>query len=62
MSKRIKIGIIGCGMVSGSHVNGYLDHPQHAEIVAVCDTVDANVKAATCGSPFRGSLARGSRN
>lgn len=44
MSKRIKIGIIGCGMISGSHVNGYLAHPQHAEIVAVCDTVDANVK------------------
>ena len=44
MSKRIKIGIIGCGMIAGSHVNGYLDHPQHAEIVAVCDTVEANVK------------------
>ena len=44
MSKRIKIGIIGCGMISGSHVNGYLAHPQQAEIVAVCDTVDANVK------------------
>ena len=44
MSKRIKIGLIGCGMISGSHVNGYLAHPQHAEIVAVCDTVDANAK------------------
>ncbi len=44
MSKRIKIGIIGCGMIAGSHVNGYLAHPQHAEIVAVCDTVEANVK------------------
>ena len=44
MPKRIKIGIIGCGMISGSHVNGYLAHPQHAEIVAVCDTVDANAK------------------
>lgn len=44
MAKRIKIGLIGCGMISGSHVNGYLAHPQHAEIVAVCDTVDANVK------------------
>ena len=43
MAKRIKIGLIGCGMISGSHVNGYLAHPQHAEIVAVCDTVDANV-------------------
>ena len=44
MSKRIKIGIIGCGMISGSHVNGYLAHPQHAEIVAVCDTVEPNAK------------------
>ena len=44
MAKRIKVGIIGCGMISGSHVNGYLAHPQHAEIVAVCDTVEANVK------------------
>jgi predicted dehydrogenase len=44
MSKRIKIGLIGCGMVAGSHVNGYLAHPQHAEIVAVCDTVEANAK------------------
>ena len=44
MSKRIRIGLIGCGMIAGSHINGYLAHPQHAEIVAVCDTVDANVK------------------
>ncbi len=44
MSKRIKIGLIGCGMIAGSHVNGYLNHPQQAEIVAVCDTVDANAK------------------
>ncbi len=44
MAKRIKIGLIGCGMISGSHINGYLAHPQHAEIVAVCDTVDANAQ------------------
>ena len=44
MAKRIKIGLIGCGMISGSHINGYLAHPQHAEIVAVCDTVDENAK------------------
>ncbi|MCG9127746.1 Gfo/Idh/MocA family oxidoreductase [Candidatus Poribacteria bacterium] len=44
MSKRIKVGLIGCGMISGSHVNGYLAHPQQAQIVAVCDTVDANVQ------------------
>ena len=44
MAKRIKLGLIGCGMISGSHINGYLAHPEHAEIVAVCDTVDANAK------------------
>ena len=44
MSKRIRIGLIGCGMIAGSHINGYLAHPQHAEIIAVCDTVEANVK------------------
>ncbi len=44
MAKRIKIGLIGCGMISGSHINGYLAHPQHAEIVAVCDTVEENAK------------------
>ncbi len=44
MAKRIKIGLIGCGMISGSHINGYLAHPEHAEIVAVCDTVDANAQ------------------
>ncbi len=44
MSKRIKIGLIGCGMISGSHIRGYLAHPQHADIVAICDTVEANVR------------------
>ena len=44
MSKRIKVGLIGCGMIAGSHVNGYLAHPQQAQIVAVCDTVDANAQ------------------
>ena len=58
MPKRIKIGLIGCGMVAGSHVNGYLAHPQHAEIVAVCDTVEANVKAATCRTVLSGAASR----
>ncbi len=44
MPKRIRIGLIGCGMIAGSHINGYLAHPQHAEIIAVCDTVESNVK------------------
>lgn len=61
MSKRIKIGLIGCGMVAGSHVNGYLAHPQHAEIVAVCDTVEVNVRRrhaeVLSGAASRGETA-----
>ena len=62
MAKRIKIGLIGCGMISGSHINGYLAHPEHAELVAVCDTVDANAKRrhaeVLSGAASRASAAK----
>ena len=44
MGKRIGIGIIGCGMISRSHVEGYLGLPEKAQILALCDTVEENVK------------------
>ncbi|HID57577.1 TPA: hypothetical protein EYP37_13665, partial [Candidatus Poribacteria bacterium] len=44
MSKRIGIGIIGCGMISKSHVRGYLELPERARILAVCDVVEENAK------------------
>ena len=62
MSKRIRIGLIGCGMIAGSHINGYLAHPQHAEIIAVCDTVDANVKAESGRLSLRCNIMRRIRN
>ena len=62
MSKRIRIGLIGCGMIAGSHVNGYLAHPQHAEIVAVCDTVDANAQRRAAEVLSGGSVTRCIRN
>ena len=39
MSSRLKIGIIGCRMISASHIRGYLYLPEKVEIVALCDVV-----------------------
>ncbi len=44
MAKRIGIGIIGCGMISASHIRGYLELPERAQILAVCDTVEESAK------------------
>jgi predicted dehydrogenase len=32
----VKIGVVGLGLVSSSHIKGYLSHPA-ADVVAVCD-------------------------
>lgn len=44
MGKKIGIGLIGCGMISGSHIRGYLELPEQAKILAVCDVVAENAK------------------
>jgi predicted dehydrogenase len=44
MAERIGIGIIGCGTISRSHIDGYLALPERAEILAVCDVVEANAQ------------------
>ena len=36
MKASVRVGIVGLGLVSSSHIKGYLSHPQ-AEISAVCD-------------------------
>ena len=33
---RVKVGLVGLGLVSSSHIKGYLSHPR-ADVVAVCD-------------------------
>jgi predicted dehydrogenase len=45
MGERIGVGIIGCGMISRAHVKGYLDLPERAQILAVCDVVEKNAKS-----------------
>jgi len=39
MRKRIRVGIIGCGAISDSHIKGYLSFPERAQIVATCDII-----------------------
>ena len=40
MGKRLNVGIIGCGTISGSHVNGYLDFSDKVKILAICDALE----------------------
>ena len=49
---RVKVGIVGLGLVSTSHLKGYMTHP-HAAVVAVCDVDEARAKqfAAAHGIP-----------
>lgn len=44
MERRIGVGIIGCGMISASHIRGYLELSEKAEILAICDTVEPNAQ------------------
>ena len=48
----VKAGIVGLGLVSTSHLKGYLSHPR-AEVVAVCDLDQARASdfAARHGIP-----------
>jgi UDP-N-acetyl-2-amino-2-deoxyglucuronate dehydrogenase len=36
--KKIKFGLVGCGMISPKHIKAIIDLPE-AELVAVCDTI-----------------------
>ncbi|NLF03175.1 MAG: Gfo/Idh/MocA family oxidoreductase [Anaerolineales bacterium] len=49
---QITVGMVGLGLVSTSHVKGYLSHPQ-ARVMAVCDLDRARAEAfaAQCGAP-----------
>jgi len=53
MSK-VRIGIIGCGSISGSHAEGFAAIPESAEVVACCDIVADSagaIAARAGGSP-----------
>ncbi len=51
-NRKLKVGIVGLGLVSTSHYKGYASHPD-AEVVAVCDLNKARAEefAANSGIP-----------
>ncbi|MBO5911894.1 MAG: Gfo/Idh/MocA family oxidoreductase, partial [Clostridia bacterium] len=51
--KKMRIGIIGCGGISSSHIAAYMKQPD-VEIVAGCDLIEgkAEAKFATCVEKF----------
>jgi len=49
MGKRIGVGIIGCGAISGSHVNGYLALPERVQMLAVCDVLEERAQSRAKG-------------
>ena len=44
MAKKVGIGIIGCGMIAGSHIRGYMELAERAQMLAVCDVVKKNAE------------------
>ena len=45
MAEKLKVGIIGCGGISNSHMAGYKALPDRVSVEAVCDIDEAKVKA-----------------
>ncbi|MBS4217605.1 Gfo/Idh/MocA family oxidoreductase [Bacillus sp. FJAT-49711] len=41
----LKIGVIGTGAISSSHINAYLSFPERCEIVALCDIYPEKAKS-----------------
>ena len=45
MEKEVKFAIIGCGRISGNHIDA-INHAPHAKLVACCDLIEEKAKAA----------------
>ena len=43
--EKIRVGIIGTGGISYSHMDGYKNMADRVEVVAVCDIDEAKVQA-----------------
>ena len=43
MMKKLKLGLVGCGKMMATHVQG-VQKVENVEIVAVCDIIEENAK------------------
>lgn len=44
--RRIRIALVGCGRISGNHINSIAVHHERVELVAICDTQPARLEQA----------------
>src|SRR5688500_979994 len=44
--RRIRFALVGCGRISGKHIDAIEQHAEHAELTAVCDVDPAALRAA----------------
>ena len=45
MSNPLKVGMLGAGGITNSHLPAYLEHPDRVQITAVCDLVEDRARA-----------------
>ena len=45
MSKPLKVGILGAGGITNSHLPAYLEHPDRVQLTAVCDLIEERAQA-----------------
>ena len=44
--RKVRFALVGCGRISGKHIEALKAHPERAQLVAVCDTDPAALAAA----------------
>jgi hypothetical protein len=54
VGRRIRFAVVGCGRISGRHLEALKTHAENAEIVAVCDPDPAALRAAEQETGARG--------
>lgn len=45
MAERVRVAVIGAGVIAASHLKGYQAHPEACEVVAVCDLDESRAEA-----------------
>ena len=40
MAEPLKVGMVGSGSISNSHLAAYLEHPDRVRLTAVCDVIE----------------------